>query len=305
MDDAELLTQKGRAIAGLARHLLASRCGERLPRVADLARTINVGHGTIQDALAYLQSAGALGLTTHGAQGTDIVDLKYGRLWEAAGNEWVTGSMPLPYTRRYEGLATALAHQLEESVIPFNLSYLRGSIQRANMVRTGKHHFAVMSSLAAHHMVEHHPALSIAVVFPEGSYVSEHVLISRTPIEQVGRIGIDESSLDEVLLTQEECRLHGLEPRVMPIRSGHVIDLLEENAFDAIVWNRDGVREPLANAVIHPLKGSMDMRRLASRAALLVRKDAAIVSLVKEIITRDRTWEIQQEVLAGRVLPRY
>lgn len=40
-------------------------------------------------------------------------------LWGYAGNEWIIGSMPLPYTLHYEGLAIALYSQLAASELPF------------------------------------------------------------------------------------------------------------------------------------------------------------------------------------------
>ncbi len=303
-DTEEFLSQTGKVTMGIARLLLHCAEGEKLPRMMDLARTLKSGHGTIQEAFSYLIKSGAITVETKGSQGSYLIAADYTLLWRYAGNEWIVGSMPLPYTLRYEGLATALYAQLEMTKLPFNMTYQRGSLSRGEMVRKEHYHFAVMSMLAAQHFVERHPEVMIIAQLSRESYVSEHVLVSRVPREQIRRVGVDFTSLDEVLLTEDESRLHS-DWETVPITRAQVLDLLQEEQFDAIIWNQDGVQVAPENVALLPLQGDARKRELASQTAIIALRDGPVRNVLKGIFSPDTLAVIQQEVLEKRRQPRY
>ncbi|HEY7415971.1 MAG TPA: GntR family transcriptional regulator YhfZ [Ktedonobacteraceae bacterium] len=303
-DTKEFLSQTGKVTMGVAGLLLHCAEGEKLPRMMDLARTLKSGHGTIQDAFSYLVKSGAITVEARGAQGSYLIAADYTRLWRYAGNEWIVGSMPLPYTLRYEGLATALYAQLEMSKLPFNMTYQRGSLSRGDMVRKGHYHFAVMSMLAAEHFVKQHPDVMIVAQLPGESYVSEHVLVSRVPREHVHYIGVDFTSLDEKPLTEDESSLHSSWETV-PITRAQVLDLLQEEQFDAVIWNQDGVQTAPENVVLLPLLGDAQKRKLASQTAIIALKDGPVCNVLKGIFSPGTITTVQKEVLERHRQPRY
>ncbi|RAQ97597.1 GntR family transcriptional regulator YhfZ [Thermogemmatispora tikiterensis] len=303
-DTEDFLSQTGKVTIGLARLLLRYRQGERLPRMVDVARRLRSGNGTVQEAFSYLTRAGAIVVAAHGAQGSILEQVNYPLLWRYAGNEWIIGSMPLPYTLRYEGLATALYDRLEASGLPFNMTYQRGSLSRAEMVRQGHYHYAVMSLLAAEHLVERYPELAIVTSLPPGSYVSEHILISRLPREQIRRVGIDQTSLDEILLTAEEFRARQ-DWESVPATRLQVLDLLREGQFDAIIWNREGVGSLPPTLQLLPLQGEERLRILATQAAIVALREAPVYQVLTSIFAPEEITTAQREVLDQRRLPRY
>jgi hypothetical protein len=303
-DAVDFLSQTGKVTMGVARLLLSYACGDKLPRVVDFARELKSGNGTIQEAFTYLAEHGAITVETHGAQGSFLAQINYPLLWRYAGNAWIIGSMPLPYTLRYEGLATALYDRLEASGLPFNMTYQRGSLSRGEMVRQGHYHYAVMSELAAEHFAREHPEITIVARLAAGSYVSEHVLISHVPREQIRCVGVDFTSLDETLLTADEFNQQDTWETV-PVRRAQVLDLLREGQFDAIIWNRDGMPTVPQDVMILPLRNQAQHREMATRATIITLQDAPVRNVLVSIISPEQITHVQQEVLNRQRLPRY
>jgi hypothetical protein len=304
LDTEDFLSQTGKATVGVARLLLHHSQGEKLPRMMDFARKLKTGNGTIQEAFTQLSKLGAIAVEAHGARGTYLAEIDYPLLWRCAGNDWIIGSMPLPYTLRYEGLATALYAQLAASGLPFNMTYQRGALTRAEMVRKEHYHYAVMSLLAAEHFRSQHPEMAIVARLPVGSYVTEHVLVSRVPREQIRRLGVDFTSLDEILLAENEFeREHGLEK--IPTTGTQVLGLLQEGLFDAIIWNHSGVQRVPENVLLLPLQGDVHKRKLATQAAILAVGNAPVCKVLVSIFSPEQIALIQQEVLNRQRLPRY
>lgn len=300
----EFLSQTGKVTMGVARLLLRYTPGDRLPRMMDLARELKSGNGTLQEAFNYLVKSGAMTVEARGAQGSRLVDIDYTQLWQCAGNEWIIGSMPLPYTLRYEGLATALYAQLETSRLPFNMTYQRGSLSRGEMVRKAHYHFTVMSLLAAEEFVKRYPEVTIVASLPARSYVSEHILVSRVQREHIRRVGIDYTSLDEMLLTEDEFRSQpGWEG--VPITRAQVLDLLREELFDAVIWNQDGIQSVPEHVQLLPLQGAEQKRELASQAAIIALNDGPVLNVLKSLFSPEQITRVQQEIITKQRLPRY
>lgn len=304
LDTEDFLSQTGKATVGVARLLLHYSQGEKLPRMMDIARKLKTGNGTIQDAFTHLTRLGAIAVETHGSRGSELIEIDYPMLWRYAGNEWIIGSMPLPYTRRYEGLATALYSQLAASELPFNMTYQRGALLRGEMVRKGHYHYAVMSLLAAEHLCKHHPEIAIVAQLLKGSYVAEHGLISRVPREQIQRVGVDLTSLDVILLTDDE--IEGKQSwEKVPITGTQVLDLLQEELFDAFIWSSDGIQEMPDNVTFLPLQGDVHKHEIATQAAILALRDAPVYHVLTSLFSPEQITLLQQEVISRRRLPRY
>ncbi|GCE48272.1 helix-turn-helix protein [Thermosporothrix hazakensis] len=299
------LSQTGKTTLAIARLLLAYNQGDRIPRVMDLARELKVGNGTVQEALNCLTRTGAIRIEARGSRGTSITEIDYQQLWRYAGNDWIVGSMPLPYTLRYEGLATALHAQMEETGLPFNMTYQRGALTRGEMVRKGHYHYAVMSLLAAEHFIKQNPDVSIITQLPVHTYLMEHILVSAVPRDQIRRIGVEPVSLDELLLTEEELRIHP-EWKTVAINRLQVLDVLQEGLCDALIWNRDGLPSVLpAGIEIFPLEGDSKKRDSATQAAIVALKDAPVRKVLMSIFSPEKITAIQQEVYQRQRLPLY
>jgi hypothetical protein len=304
LDTEDFLSQTGKATVGVARLLLQYSQGEKLPRMMDIARKLKTGNGTIQDAFNHLARLGAIAVDTHGSRGSILIEINYPMLWRYAGNEWIIGSIPLPYTRRYEGLATALYSLLAASELPFNMTYQRGALLRGEMVRKGHYHYAVMSLLAAEHLCKQYPEMAIVAQLPKGSYVAEHVLISRVPREQIQSIGVDLTSLDVILLTDDE--IEGKHSwKKVSITGTQIFDLLQEELFDAFIWSSDGIQDMSDNVKFYPLQGDLHKQEIATQVAIIALRDAPVYHVLTSLFSPEQITLLQQEVISRRRLPRY
>ncbi len=304
LDTEDFLSQTGKAMVGVARLLLHHAKGDKLPRMMDIARKLKTGNGTIQEAFALLTKLGAIAVESHGSRGSYLAEIDYPMLWRYAGNDWIIGSMPLPYIPRYEGLATALYAQMAASGLPFNMTYQHGSLSRAEMVRQGHYHYAITSLLAAEHLCSQYPELTIIVQLPIDSYVSEHVLVSCVPRDQIRRVGVDTTSLDVLLLTDDEFQGENGWEKV-PATGAQVPSLLQEGLFDAIIWSHDGVQGLPDNVMVLPLQKAEQKRKLASQTAIITLQDAPVYHVLLSIFSPEQITLTQQEVLSRRRLPRY
>ena len=79
------------------------------------------------------------------------------------------GIMPLPYSRTYEGFATAIYEQMKD--YRFNMAYARGAVGRIKLVETGSYQFAVCSQYAAEYAMEQGCEIQIAMNFGTGSFL--------------------------------------------------------------------------------------------------------------------------------------
>ncbi|MFP3490957.1 YhfZ family protein, partial [Staphylococcus sp. SIMBA_130] len=70
-------------------------------------------------------------------------------LQEIAGIAPLIGSMPLLYSRKYEGLATGMVEAFELSGKRINLSYMRGGLNRIESIRTKRSDFSIVSKMTA------------------------------------------------------------------------------------------------------------------------------------------------------------
>ena len=119
----ELLSKQGQVITALASQLLASKPGDSIQRVQDYAVSLDTSVGTIHSSLNYLQSIGAATLEGRGRLGTFVQGLDYPLLWSLAIRRPIVGAMPLPYTRRLEGLATGIRSQFDRPHLNLDLRF--------------------------------------------------------------------------------------------------------------------------------------------------------------------------------------
>ena len=182
--DSGLYQKLGMAVNLLAQDLLGKKPGDRIPSVTEYQQLLQVSRGTVQNCLTYLKDTGAVTLVSRGHLGTYVEKLDYRRLQECCFNRELLGSMPLPYSSCYQGLATALFQLL--SPYAFNLVYARGAERRLKMVTSGLCQFTVCSRSAAEEALENRGDVAIAVDLGPGTYLTRHVLVLREPGE--GRI---------------------------------------------------------------------------------------------------------------------
>ncbi len=303
-----VLYQKiGVTIEKLALDLLSKNVGDRIQPISQYQEDFAVSRGTIQNAIRYLEEAGAVNLTHHGHQGTYIAGLDYGKLQENCLRKGLMGIMPLPYSATYEGFATAIYEQLKD--LRFNMAYARGAAGRIDLVVSGAYQFAVSSQYAAEYAIDSGKEIEVVLNFGTGSFLSQHVLLLRDVtmdgIVDGMRVAYDSDSLDQSKITQNLVK--GKKVELVGIRTQQTIAALRAGIIDAGVWNYDDILE---NHHLEELKvvflDASEYNKLFSTAVLLVRKDGGYLKeVLKKYINVKQTMEILEDVRNGRRTPSY
>ncbi|MFJ6570894.1 GntR family transcriptional regulator YhfZ [Streptomyces sp. NPDC091292] len=308
--DERFLTRNGFAARQLAVLLLGHEPDTRLPRVRDFAEELGCGNGTVQAALQLLEEAGAIVTTARGHLGTFLVRSDRAILWRLSGLGTLLAAMPLPYSRRYEGLATGLRSAFEQAGAPFAITFMRGAGARTTALLDGKVDLVVLSRLAADRLMEKHPVQLLADLGP-ATYVGAHGLLLRegAQLDAPGlRVAVDHASEDQRVLAERafagRSDIEWVESSYMQLR-----DLFASKQADATVWNLDEVQGRLGMAVdVLPLGDEVtrDLALRNSSAAIIGRKEGAqALAAVRDTLDLSVVTSLQTEVLKGERMPSY
>lgn len=305
-----LVSKQGVAVIKLANLLLAYQPGDRIQPIQDYAVQLGIGRGTVQAALSYLEEIGAVRLESRGHLGTFLREIDYPQLWSLTGQNQVAGGMPLPYSRRYEGLASGLHEAFRRAEIALNLVYTRGSLNRLRALAKGQFDFVVLSRFAFHHALELGLAIEEVLGLGPESYVGQHITLlkdhTKAGIENGMRIGIDPSSIDQVLLAREACR--GKTVEFVEVHYMSLMAAMEKGQIDATVWNQDDFFASSYPFKAVPLAlGAEPPRAQENTEAVLVvaRGNQLMRQTLYSAIDPGLVCEIQKEVMAGRRVPAY
>lgn len=308
--DERLLTRNGLAARQLAVTLLNHDEDTRIPRLRDLAEELGVGNGTVQAAFQLLEEAGAIKTVARGHLGTFLVYADRAVLWRLSGLGTLLAAMPLPYSRRYEGLATGLRAAFEQARAPFALTFMRGAHTRVSALLEGKADLVVLSRFAADRLMAEHPLELVADLGP-ATYVGAHGVLVRHGVDLAGhglRVAVDRSSEDLELLNE---RMFAGRADVKWVEASYMQlpDLFARGEVDASVWNLDEAQGRLGDGVdVVPL-GDEISRELALRnssAAIVGRAEAThTLSAVIEALDLSLVTTFQDEVLRGERIPSY
>lgn len=304
----EQMFQKiGLTVNRLARDLLPRKKGDRIPSISEYQERFQVARGTVQNALNYLTDSGALRLIRRGHLGTFIEYLDYPRLQECSFQKEILGSMPLPYSLCYQGLATALFQVL--NAYTFNLFYARGSESRMKLLSSGVCQFTVCSRYAAEEAIRRHNNVEIAVDLGPGSYLTSHVLIFReagkTQIESGMRVGRDRMSPDHQHLTK---MLAAGVPNVefRDLKAHQTVKAIRSGEIDAGVWNLDEIMESgYEDLNVVTLPQSPDTDKFSTAVIVVKQGDEVLSQLLRQYVDPKAVRDIQQAVRDGRITADY
>lgn len=303
-----VLYQKiGIAVNRLAQDLMTRRVGERIPPISEYQELLQVSRGTIQNSLTYLKDSGAIALVSRGHLGTFIEKLDYRRLQECCFNKELLGSMPLPYSICYQGLATALFQLL--SPYAFNLVYARGAETRLKMVTSGLCQFTVCSRYAAEEAIRSHTDVVIAVDLGAGTYLTRHVLVLRDPaqtkITDGMRVAYDRDSPDQRHITEKLTAGHK-NIRLVEIKAHRTVQAILDGEVDAGVWNLDDIIESgYQHLNVVPIEGIGDLSQFSSAVLVVNRQDENMARLLLQHVPPREVRAIQQDVRQGKRIADY
>lgn len=298
-----LMSRAGFVAMRLAQRLAAQSPGDRIPRFEDLAAELGCGKGTVQAGFDLLGDAGGIKLRSRGRLGTFVDTIDHTVLWQLAGQRSVSVAMPLPYSRRYEGLATGLHASFAEAGIPLTLMFMRGSVARLRALSESRADFVMMSALAA----ESNDDLEIVHNYGAGSYVASHCLVIAAGLDPASpglRVGVDPASADQVRLVEQAFGALPAERRVL-LSYNQLDSAFREGLIDATVWNADEIRAHISAPIsIRPIELPADA---TNTQAVLVRQrtDEPVPVGVRTALTAPMILDRAHDVVEGRSIPTY
>ena len=299
----EMYQKTGIAVNRLAQDLLTRKKGDRIPSISEYQEKFGVSRGTVQNSLHYLKERQAVSFVTRGHMGTFIEALDYHRLQECSFNKEILGSMPLPYSLCYRGLATALFKMM--SPYAFNLVYARGSGSRIKLLTSDVCQFSVCSLYAAEEAVRTNSNIEIALDLGPGTYLTRHMLIFRDPeknaIESGMRVAYDPDSMDHRHLT--ELMVSGVPGVVLTQMKAHqTVKAIQTGQVDAGVWNLDDILESgYENLHMVPIPITAETAKYSSAAFVVSRENQEIAQLLRQVIRPEALRQIQKAVQSGQI----
>ncbi|MGG7148539.1 GntR family transcriptional regulator YhfZ [Clostridium butyricum] len=300
-----LMQKHGIMLMTLAQEFLNKNEGDRIDTVATMSEKYNMARGTIQTALRILQENNAIVLEPRGHLGTFIRYIDYKKLLSLSGIDNIVCVMPLPYTKRYEGIATGVYNVINKNV-QFSLAFMRGSENRLKFLEEGRYDLAIISRLTANYYIDNDEKIEIVASLGKQSYVKGHALIVRndyTDYFKGMKIGIDKSSYDQYSLTMNYFKDYDVE--FVEIQYSHVVELIQNKELDAAIWSEDETIYRGKNLKIIPLENK-DKDMLDTEAVIIADKaNNTIINFITKLINVEEILKIQRKVINNELVPNY
>ena len=304
---SDLLGKNAIATVLVARKLLKCPIGEKIPTVSEFVVEFDLARGTVQNAIKALTESEAVRIESKGHLGSYLVKKNIKMLLRYSGIDSLLGAMPLPYSKRYEGLASGLIVAMENNYeLAVNLAYMRGSKNRISMVLQNRYDFAIVSKYAANRFIANYgDKIQIVLDFGEHSYLNRHVIMfhddSKNSIEDGMKVGIDSTSVDQSELVKMVCA--GKDVEFVEIEYSRILDRIISKDIDATVMNEDEAKENHVNIHMVPIE---DISNDGTIAALVVDADNDILAyIIKELLDTKTVLDIQKLVLDEKITPSY
>ena len=302
----KLALESVEVVAHLSKYLLQMKEGDRLESVRELGKSYNVSVGTISNALATLESSGAIQIEKRGHLGSFVESRSLGVLWNFAEQEPLVISCPLIAHSRLEGLATSLKKIISAAGLDVYMVFIRGSVTRMNALREKKCHIAIMSTFAAEQLCT--PKEEVSLTLPAQSFVESHAVYYQTKMPQhPPRIAIDHDSIDIKALTQLE--YDGEDVEYVSVTYMQLPHLLKSDQIDAGIWSTDDMDHHVGDVIAYrPLRQSVQEQvngTDTSTALITCAKDSSVHAIIDSVMDVDAILDIQAQVMQGIVVPEY
>ena len=304
---SKLMQKLGIAITSLAVEFLPLNKGNRIKTVAELAENYKTARGTIQSAIKILKEENAVTLESRGHLGTFINEIDYIKLLELTGIKSLVGVMPLPYSKRYEGLATGIYKCLNDSGVNTNLAFMRGSNHRLKALEDGRYDFAVTSRLTADFYLQNNKSIQIVKSFGNFSYVNEHIIVVSKDFNgeftKGTKVGIDTSSIDQSVLTKTY--FEDLEVQYVTLNYSQFIPAIKEGKIDAAIWNLDDLQDRQDDIKFIPLDRKKKNIKDTEAVIIANEKNSIVPALFSRILDVEDVKEYQRLVMEKKIMPQY
>lgn len=290
-----LYSTKGVVYLKMCKLFIGLGIGEKVESISNLAKIYDVGRGTIQDVIKELEDTHAIELKKQGRNGTILVAKNNKLLLTASSIDCFFGVMPLPYTFRYEALATAVKSEIRSQTDTIvSMSYVKNAEDRIRLVKEGRVDFGIFSEEHGRQIISENDELEILIVLHDCSYLSKHVIASNNP--QIKKVGLDANSYVHRVLTEQN--FNGYE--YVQLHYNQINEQLQNGKIDAAIINNDDIKNE------HFRYQELSENPEFLRAAIVVNKSNQILANILDIGDFIENVElIQNAVLTKELDPNY
>ncbi len=304
---SQLLNKNALIINNLAKEFLTKEEGDRINTVAEYAEKYSLARGTVQSALKFLCEQEAVAIDRRGHLGSFLTKIDYMKLLKVTDINFIVGVMPLPYTKRYEGLATGLYNSEFAKRFSLNLAYMRGAGNRLESLIQDRYDFAVMSKLAAKHYIKEGYLVDIVLNLGKNSFVGNHVLVFSNPMGNTivdgMKVGIDSTSIDHELITRR--LVEGRKVKLFDMPYSILKSMLLDGELDATVMTLDEVMGKDLNYNTTSVDLLVDDFE-NTEAVIVAKKDRPeIRKILEQYLDKGAILDIQDKVMKNKLTPNY
>ncbi len=298
---SSLISKRGAVAIAIAEDLLHVSMGERIRTIRDYASSLDVSVGTIETAFDSIESMRAVKLESKGRSGTFVSYVSYPILWLIARGRPIVGGMPLPWSRRIQGLATGIRVHCSQEPCDLDLRYLRGSINRLSALASKSLDWALVSRFVSETAHVHGFRVNPTVLFGASTYISRNVILfSDSKFDTITdgmQVGIDRESTDHTYKVHSICR--GKRVQYVDIKYSQGLDLISSGAIDATIWSNEDLPEEMVQLKAVPLPQASDsaLVKLGEAAIVSLEDNIAVINVLRQVINTPYVVQIQQEVV--------
>ena len=293
----------------IAKELISYELGDRIDTISSYTDRFDASRGVVQEALNTLESEEAITRDKRGTLGTFLTHIDYKKLWEFT-LERISGVSPLPYTKKHEGIATAIYNEMEKNNIPFHFAYMQGAEKRIQGVLEGKYDFAILSKDSATSLINKYNNISMVMEFEPYSYLSGYVLLYKDKEVLKKKkilVGRDLASPDHTKWMELLAKEEGLELEYVDIQYTQMVPAIINGTIDGTIYNKDTIEKPgmFSNVYFQDLEINKEIGDETRAVLVISDKSSGFKNLLNQIISEKEVAKIQNEVIQGTRDPVY
>ena len=293
----------------LARELISYEVGDRIDTISSYTKRFDTSRGVVQEALNTLEEEKAITRDKKGTLGTFLSNINYKKLWIFTLGR-IAGVSPLPYTKKHEGIATAIYNEMEKENIPFNFAYMQGAEKRIQCVLEGKYDFAVLSKESACTLIKKYNNIKIVMEFAQYSYLSGYALLYKDKDvlkKKKLRVGRDLASSDHTKWMELLAKENELELEYIDIQYTQMVPAIMNGIIDGTIYNKDTIEKPgiFGDVYFEDLVINKDIGDETRAVLVISNKSLGFSNLLNQIINEKEVTITQKQVIDGVRDPVY
>ena len=297
------------ALMKIARDIMVTDIGSRLPAITDFSNRFNISRGTIQMALNFLSEEKAITLVKRGQQGSTLLSKDSEILWQYTGWGVLFGGMPLPLHGLVAGLATGVCECMKSNSINYNCVFLQGSLTRIKALLNKKIDFIVASKLTAMTIFEQYQGIEQVIEMPNVDYSGRYVLLFSPNNKELKRemvIAVDPTSIDQNYITNILCNEFNLNKKEMTYINTY--KSTQKGETDLTVARLDVVENEYNNMYYSDIPEQYfdyKIEELNKTIIFAEKENYGLKQLLQKVINPINVERVQEKVINKLIPPQY